>query len=97
MSELSDRAAIEAGIPVLVEKPVARTLDEGHEIVRRAAAADVRVGVNYQYRYDAGCYALAQAARQGDLGELYYGRCNVPWVVPQLRGASTTRPPAPSR
>jgi predicted dehydrogenase len=73
-------AAIEAGVPVLVEKPIARTLDEGREIVRRAAAADVRVGVNYQYRYDNGCYALAQAARQGDLGELYYGRCNVPWL-----------------
>jgi predicted dehydrogenase len=39
----------------------------------------VRVGVNYQYRYDTGCYALAQAARQGEMGELYYGRCNVPW------------------
>ena len=72
-------AAIEAGIHVLVEKPVARTLAEGQEIVRRAGAANVRVGVNYQYRYDTGCYALAQAARQGDLGELYYGRCNVPW------------------
>ena len=72
-------AAIEAGVPVLVEKPVARTLDEGREIVRRAGAAKVRVGVNYQYRYDTGCYALAQAARQGELGELYYGRCNVPW------------------
>ena len=72
-------AAIEAGIPVLVEKPIARTLGEGREIVRRAAAADVRVGVNYQYRYDTGCYALAQAARQGELGELYYARCNVPW------------------
>ena len=43
------------------------------------SAANVRVGVNYQYRYDTGCYALAQAARQGELGELYYGRCNVPW------------------
>ncbi len=72
-------AAVEASIHVLVEKPVARTLSEGQEIVRRAGAANVRVGVNYQYRYDTGCYALAQAARQGDLGELYYGRCNVPW------------------
>jgi predicted dehydrogenase len=72
-------AAIEAGIHVLVEKPITRTLAEGQEIVRRAGVADVRVGVNYQYRYDTGCYALAQAARQGELGELYYGRCNVPW------------------
>ena len=72
-------AAVEAGVPVLVEKPIARTLDEGREMVRRADAANVKVGVNYQYRYDSGCYALAQAARHGDLGELYYGRCNVPW------------------
>ena len=72
-------AAIEAGRHVLVEKPIARTLAEGQEIVRRVRAADVRVGVNYQYRYDRGCYALAQAARRGDLGRLYYGRCNVPW------------------
>jgi len=72
-------AAIEAGCHVLVEKPITRTLAEGQELVRRAQAAGVRVGVNYQYRYDRGCYALAQAARRGDLGRLYYGRCNVPW------------------
>lgn len=73
------RAAIQAGRPVLCEKPVTRTLEEGQEIVRLAEAAGVRVGVNYQYRYDRGCYALATAARQGLLGELYYGHCNIPW------------------
>jgi len=71
--------AIEAGRPVLLEKPIARTLAEGQEIVRLARAAGVHVGVNYQYRYDRGCYALAQAARLGELGQVYYGRCNVPW------------------
>ena len=72
-------AAVEAGLPVLLEKPLARTLAEGQEIVRRAADAGVPLGVNYQYRYDLGCYALARAAQRGDLGILYYGRCNVPW------------------
>jgi UDP-N-acetyl-2-amino-2-deoxyglucuronate dehydrogenase len=72
-------AAIEAGRDVLVEKPITASLAEGQEIVRRAQAGNVRVGVNYQYRYDRGCYGLAQAARRGDLGRLYYGRCNVPW------------------
>jgi predicted dehydrogenase len=71
--------AIDAGRPVLLEKPIARTLAEGQELVRQARAAGVRVGVNYQYRYDRGGYALAQAARLGDLGRVYYGRCNVPW------------------
>jgi predicted dehydrogenase len=73
------RAAVARGVHVLVEKPLAGTLEEGRALVALAREADVCVGVNYQYRYDAGCYALAQAARSGALGRLYYGRCNVPW------------------
>jgi UDP-N-acetyl-2-amino-2-deoxyglucuronate dehydrogenase len=73
------RAAVEAGLHVLLEKPLAHTLAEGEEIVRLVEQAPVRVGINYQYRYDPGCYALAMAARRGELGALYYGRCNVPW------------------
>ena len=73
------QSAIQAGLPALVEKPLTRTLAEGQEILRLAQAAQVKVGVNYQYRYDTGCYALAMAARRGDLGRLYFGRCNVPW------------------
>jgi UDP-N-acetyl-2-amino-2-deoxyglucuronate dehydrogenase len=72
-------AAVKAGLPVLVEKPITRTLEDGQRIVRLAREAQAKVGVNYQYRYDAGCYALAMAARQGALGKLHYGRCNVPW------------------
>jgi predicted dehydrogenase len=74
------RAAIGAGRHVLLEKPLARTLAEGQEIVRLAQAGGVRVGVNYQYRYNPGCYTLVMAARRGDLGRLYYGRCNLPWL-----------------
>ena len=73
------RAGIDAGVHVLVEKPIARTLDEGLAIVCRAWAADVCVGVNYQYRYDRAAYALAMAARQGDLGRIFYARCSTPW------------------
>lgn len=72
-------AAIESGRHVFLEKPIARTLAEGREIARLARVAGVRAGVNYQYRYDPACYALASAARQGHLGKLHYGRCNVPW------------------
>jgi len=71
--------AIAAGIPVLVEKPLAATLAEGQEIAAAAAAAKAKVGVNYQYRYDAGCYALARAAQSGALGEIRYVRGNLPW------------------
>jgi UDP-N-acetyl-2-amino-2-deoxyglucuronate dehydrogenase len=72
-------AAAERGVHVLCEKPVATTMDDALDICRMARAHGAKVGINYQYRYDRGCYALAQAARAGDMGELYYGCCNLPW------------------
>ena len=70
---------ISAGIPIFVEKPITRTLDEGLEIVRLATEKDLRIGVNYQYRYDTGCFSLARAVQNGVLGKINYIRCNIPW------------------
>jgi UDP-N-acetyl-2-amino-2-deoxyglucuronate dehydrogenase len=69
--------AVEAGIPVLVEKPVTRTLEEGKNLVARIA--NQKVGVNYQYRYDSGCYALGRAVQAGTLGRIHSIRINIPW------------------
>jgi UDP-N-acetyl-2-amino-2-deoxyglucuronate dehydrogenase len=71
--------AIEKSLPVLVEKPLTRTLDEGMQVLELSEKLGIPVGVNYQYRYDSGCYALAQAARSGDLGRIVYARANLPW------------------
>lgn len=73
------KAAIDAGLPVLVEKPVTRTLAEGLEIALYARERGVKVGVNYQYRYDKACYKLAQVVHSGALGRVLYARTNVPW------------------
>lgn len=73
------QSAIERGLPVLVEKPITRTYREGVELAQLAAQAEVKVGVNYQYRYDRGGYALARAVQQGALGKVYSVRINVPW------------------
>jgi predicted dehydrogenase len=70
-------AAVEAGKPVLVEKPLTRTLAEARKLVE--AAAGTKVGVNYQYRYDSGCYALARLVQAGALGHVHSIRINVPW------------------
>ena len=69
--------AVQSGRSALVEKPLTRTLDEGLALV--AAAGDAKVGVNYQYRYDRGCHALARAVQRGDLGRVHSVRINVPW------------------
>lgn len=70
---------ISSGVHVLCEKPVATTLEDGTEIAKLAKTYGIKVGINYQYRYDKACYRMAAAARNGDLGELYYGLCNIPW------------------
>jgi predicted dehydrogenase len=43
-------AALAAGVPVLVEKPLALTPGEGRQMVAAAEAAGVKLGINYQYR-----------------------------------------------
>jgi UDP-N-acetyl-2-amino-2-deoxyglucuronate dehydrogenase len=71
------RDVVAAGVHILLEKPLAHTLGDARQLV---ALDGVRIGVNYQNRYDSGNYALAQAARSGALGTLNYGRCNIPWL-----------------
>ena len=73
------QAAIQAGLHVFIEKPITRTLSEAFALADQAEQAHICLGVNYQYRYDIGCYALAQAARRGDLGTIHAARCNIPW------------------
>jgi predicted dehydrogenase len=72
-------AAIRAGLQTLVEKPITRTLAEAEMVVALTQERGVRVAVNYQYRYDRGCHALARAVQNGALGRIHYARCNVPW------------------
>jgi predicted dehydrogenase len=71
--------AIASDKPAFVEKPVTRTLAEGIEIARLSAENNVKIAVNYQYRYDKGCYALARAVQRGDLGAIESVRVDLPW------------------
>lgn len=71
--------AIEAGKPVLCEKPITIRTDHAREVISRAQEAAVPVAVNYQYRYEPGAARLITAMRAGALGRLRYARVNVPW------------------
>ena len=74
---------VKAEKPVFVEKPITRTLEEGEKLVETlhtlSGHTSQKVGVNYQYRYDKGCYALARAVRSGGLGKVHSIRINIPW------------------
>jgi predicted dehydrogenase len=70
-------SAVKAGKPGFVEKPVTRTFEEGEKLVEEVKGQ--KVGVNYQYRYDSGCYTLARAVQTGVLGKVHSIRINIPW------------------
>lgn len=75
-------AAVEAGIPVFCEKPVAKTIEESLAVLRAVENGDVQVQIGFNRRFDAGCVAARDAFLNGELGDLHTVR-------------STTLDPAP--
>ncbi|MFE9775338.1 Gfo/Idh/MocA family oxidoreductase [Streptomyces sp. NPDC005931] len=75
-------ACAEAGVPVFCEKPVARTMAEGVEVLKAVEGSGVPIQIGYNRRFDAGFVAARAAVRSGELGALHTVR-------------STTLDPAP--
>jgi UDP-N-acetylglucosamine 3-dehydrogenase len=64
-------AAIERGIPVMVEKPLAGTVDEAVSIVTAATKANVRVMVGHVERYNPAVMEMGRLLRAGWLSCVY--------------------------
>ena len=63
--------ALEHGVPVFCEKPVALDVPGTREVVAHAEASGVPVQVGFQRRFDLGYRAAKQALEDGDLGWLH--------------------------
>lgn len=71
---------LEAGVAVLLEKPVAHTLAEGRRVVEAADAhPDVKIGVCFQNRYNPPVQALRRLVDSGELGTVRGGAASVLW------------------
>src|SRR5581483_4771854 len=64
-------AAVEAGLPVFCEKPLAADIKDAVALSERIAGRDERVQIGYPRRFDAGYEAARVAVRSGDLGWLH--------------------------
>ncbi|MEV4709055.1 Gfo/Idh/MocA family oxidoreductase [Actinoplanes sp. NPDC049316] len=62
-------AAVESGLPVFCEKPVARGAAEAEEVLRHCAGKAVQIG--YNRRFDPGFVAAREAVAAGELGRLH--------------------------
>jgi predicted dehydrogenase len=61
-------AALEAGLPVLCEKPLAHTRADAHALADKAASTGVLLMVAQNYRYSAVAAAVKSALESGELG-----------------------------
>ncbi|GAB7005467.1 hypothetical protein JCM18899A_29400 [Nocardioides sp. AN3] len=63
-------AALEGGVHVLCEKPLAGHLDDGMRIARAVVASDAVFAVDFEFRFSAIRQAVRGAVAEGAIGEL---------------------------
>lgn len=64
-------AALDRGLAVFCQKPLALTALEAREMVETARRAGRLLGVDYSYRYTEGAMALRRAVGAGELGQVF--------------------------
>lgn len=67
--------ALEAGVHVLVEKPIAATVDEGKALIQKARQADRQLMVGHIVRFNPAIQALKARLSAGDLGHIFQVVC----------------------
>ncbi|ALV45962.1 dehydrogenase [Arthrobacter alpinus] len=71
--------ALERGINVISEKPLASTLADGERLAAAAAASSARIGVCFQNRYNQAVVAMAARLASGEFGAVQGGSGTVMW------------------
>ena len=71
------KEAFEEGKHIFCEKPVTTSIENAREIFKLDKKySELKLGFDYQFRYDYNCYNLAMGAQNGHLGKIYYAICN---------------------
>ncbi|NLX36939.1 MAG: Gfo/Idh/MocA family oxidoreductase [Chloroflexi bacterium] len=82
------KAALEAGINVLCEKPMALNATDAQSMLATARASGKKLMIHFNYRYSAQSQFLKRYVDEGHLGQVYYARTR--WLrsrgIPKLGG-----------
>lgn len=70
---------IDHGINVIIEKPIAMSIADAEEIIRRSAAKGVKVSACHQNRFNVAVQKMRKAVETGRLGKLSHGSIHVRW------------------
>lgn len=70
---------IDHGINVIIEKPIAMSIADAEEIIRRSAAKGVKVSACHQNRFNVAVQKMRKAVESGRFGKLSHGSIHVRW------------------
>lgn len=70
---------IDHGINIIVEKPMAMSMVDAEEIVKRSQEKDVKVSVCHQNRFNVAVQEMRKALEGGRFGRISHGSINVRW------------------
>lgn len=72
-------ACIDHGVHVIIEKPMAMSLADADEIIRRSEEQGVKVAACHQNRFNVAVQKLRKALEAGRFGKLSHGSIHVNW------------------
>ncbi|MEY8261597.1 Gfo/Idh/MocA family oxidoreductase [Oscillospiraceae bacterium 50-60] len=72
-------ACIDAGVNVIIEKPMAMSMSDAEEIIRRSEAKGVKVSACHQNRFNIAVQETRKALEAGRFGRLSHGSVHVRW------------------
>lgn len=70
---------IDAGVNVIIEKPMAMSMADAEEIIRRSEGKGVKVCACHQNRFNTAVQETRRALEQGRFGKLSHGSIHVRW------------------
>ncbi|MGO5023952.1 Gfo/Idh/MocA family protein [Lawsonibacter sp. LCP25S3_G6] len=72
-------ACIDAGVHVIIEKPMAMSMEDAEEIIRRSEEKGVKVSACHQNRFNVAVQETRKALESGRFGKLSHGSIHVRW------------------
>lgn len=73
-------ACIDAGIPVIIEKPLAMSMEEANKIIERSNETGILVATCHQNRFNIAVQETKNALKAGRFGRLSHGSIHVRWA-----------------
>lgn len=70
---------IDHGVNLIIEKPIALTIEDSDEIINRAKEKNVKVSACHQNRFNKSIQKVKEALDKKRFGRLFYGTAHVRW------------------